>query len=72
MLVRFGRRSGQAKESTGELNCPIPAWGLFLTAGHGVSGELRHHVRVPSPGEVESTKSKAAWGLCKLDSFPLR
>ena len=39
MLVRFGRRSGQAKESAGELNWPIPAQGLFLVPKHWGRGE---------------------------------
>lgn len=58
MLVRFGRRSGQAKESTGELNSPIPAWGLFLAP---MGERWWCQVRVlSSPGETDSTKSKAA------------
>lgn len=61
MLVRFGRRCGQARESTGELNGPIPAQGLFLAPGHGLRGEgAKRGLWLPS--EMGSTKSQAALG----------
>lgn len=39
MLVRFGRRSGQARESKGALEWPILARGLFLALRDVVRGE---------------------------------
>lgn len=72
MLVRFGRRCGQARESTGELNGPIPAQGLFLAPGHGLRGEgAKRGLWLPSKWAPPSRKQPwgRRWALRKSDRF---